>query len=232
MKIEIGANSRKVQGTSASRRLRHEGRVPGILYGGKQDATPIDLDHNELYHKLRLEAFHASILSMKLDGADQQVLLRDYQMHPFRQLVTHVDFQRVMADAKIHMKVPLHFINVENSPGVKLAKGLVNHVMNEIDVTCLPKDLPEYIEVDLGNLTAGHSVHANEVIFPPGVALIPKLKLENPVVATIVIPKEVVVEEEAVITTATAAADVPATAQAAPKEDEKAAASKDKEKKK
>lgn len=230
MKLEINATTRKMQGTSASRRLRHAGRVPGILYGGTQSATPIDIDHNELYHKLRNEKFHASVLSMKLDGAEQQVLLRDVQMHPFRPLVAHVDFQRVMADQKIHMKVPLHFVNAENSPGVKIAKGLIAHIMNEVDIICLPKDLPEFLEVDLGELQAGHSVHVNEMKLPDGVALTPRLRLENSVVATVVIPKEVTAEEDAAAAAAPSAADVPAIAQAAPKEEDKAAAGKDKDK--
>jgi large subunit ribosomal protein L25 len=232
MRIEINAVSRKEQGTSASRRLRRTGRVPGILYGGKSNAATIELDHNELYHKLRLEAFHASILTMKLDGQEQQVLLRDVHMHPYERRVTHIDFQRVLADQKIHMKVPLHFVNGENSPGVKLAGGLVSHVNDEVDVICLPKDLPEYIEVDLGNLMAGHSIHISEVKLPEGVALTPKVKAEDPVVATIVIPKEVTVEEEAAATQATpAAGEVPTVAQAAaPKEDEAAGKDKDREK--
>ncbi len=229
MKIEITATSRKTQGTGASRRLRIAGRVPGILYGGSEKPTPIELDHNEIFHKLRAEAFHSSILNMKLDGAEHQVLLRDVQRHPFRQLVGHVDFQRIDANTKIHMKVPLHFINDDVSPGVKLSGGLVSHVMNEIDVICLPKDLPEFIQVDLANLVAGHSLHVKELTVPAGVEIVAKVKLENPVVATIVIPKAVVAEEEVA---AVAATEVPATAQA-PKEkaDEKAPAKKDEKKK-
>jgi large subunit ribosomal protein L25 len=229
MKIEITATSRKTQGTGASRRLRIAGRVPGIVYGGSEKPTPIELDHNEIFHKLRAEAFHSSILNMKLDGAEHQVLLRDVQRHPFRPLVGHVDFQRIDANTKIHMKVPLHFINDDVSPGVKLSGGLVSHVMNEIDVICLPKDLPEFIQVDLANLVAGHSLHVKELTVPAGVEIVAKVKLENPVVATIVIPKAVVAEEEVA---AVAATEVPATAQA-PKEkaDEKAPAKKDEKKK-
>ena len=221
MKIEITAVTRQAQGTS-SRRLRTAGRVPGILYGGGIDATPIDLDHNDIYHKLRSEAFHASILSMKLDGVDQQVLLRDVQMHPFRQIVGHVDFQRVSADAKIHMKVPLHFINEDISPGVKLSSGIVSHVINELNIMCLPKDLPEFIQVDLSNLTAGHSLHVKDLPLPSGVDIVAKVRMENPVVATIIIPRAVKEDEEAA---AIAAADVPATAQPV-KADDKAAPAK------
>ena len=222
MKIEINATSRKTQGTGASRRLRIAGRVPGILYGGSEKPMAVEVDHNEIFHKLRAEAFHSSILTMKLDGADLQVLLRDVQRHPFRQIVNHVDFQRIDANTKIHMKVPLHFINDDVAPGVKLAGGLVSHVLNEIDVICLPKDLPEFIQVDLGNLVAGHSMHVKDMPMPAGVEIVARVKMENPVVATIIIPRAVAAEEEVA---AIAAADVPATAQAAKdKVDDKAGA--------
>ena len=232
MKIEINATTRTTQGTGASRRLRIAGRVPGILYGGSEKPTPIDLDHNEIFHKLRAEAFHSSIMTMKLDGVDQQVLLRDVQRHPFRPLVGHVDFQRIDPNNKIHMKVPLHFVNEDVAPGVKLSGGLVSHVMNEIDVLCLPKDLPEFIQVDLGNLVAGHSLHVKELALPSGVDIVAKVKLEDPVVATIVIPRAAIAEEEEAAAAAIAAAEVPTTAQA-PKEkiDEKAPAKKDEKKK-
>src|SRR5215468_12052938 len=125
MKIAIKAEPRKVQGTGASRRLRRTDKVPGILYGGGKDAVPIELDHKDLFFKLRMEAFHASILDMEVGSEKAQVLLRDYQMHPFRPLILHADFQRVAADKKVHVRIPLHFINAENSPGVKVAGGLV-----------------------------------------------------------------------------------------------------------
>ena len=153
MAIEITARKREAQGTGASRRLRRSGRVPGIVYGGDKDAVRIELDHKDLYLNLRNEKFHASILSLALDGAKEQVLLRSVNMHPFKAQVQHVDFQRVSKDKKIHMKVPLHFVNAEKSPGVKEQSGVVNHVMNELDIACFPDDLPEYIEVDLGNLS-------------------------------------------------------------------------------
>jgi len=224
MKIAIKADKRALQGTGASRRLRRADKVPGILYGGGQDATAIELDHNDLFHKLRSEAFHASILDMEIEGKSQQVLLRDFQMHPFKQNILHVDFQRVAADKKIHMKVPLHFINEENSPGVKTSGGLVSHVLNEIEISCLPKDLPEFIEVDLKDLAAGHSFHVADLKLPAGVQAITH-RGENPTVATIVIPRAVAAEEEAA-PAAVSAADVPAANQKAkeeePKKDEKA----------
>ena len=225
MKIAIKAEPRKLQGTGASRRLRRTEKVPGILYGGGKEATPIELDHKDLLLKLRQEAFHASILDMEVGSEKAQVLLRDYQMHPVKPRVLHVDFQRVAADKKIHMKVPLHFINGENSPGVKVAGGLVQHVMNELEVRCLPKDLPEFITVDLANLQAGHSMHLSTLTLPPGVeAIVPKG--EDPTVATIVIPRVMTAEEEAAEAAAAAAApsaaEVPTTAQKA-KEEEAAA---------
>jgi large subunit ribosomal protein L25 len=222
MKIAIKAEPRKLQGTGASRRLRRTEKVPGILYGGGKDALPIELDHKDLLLKLRQEAFHASVLDMDVGGEKAQVLLRDYQMHPVKPRVLHVDFQRVAADKKIHMKVPLHFVNQENSPGVKLAGGLVQHVMNELEVRCLPKDLPEYITVDLGSLQAGHSLHLSSVQLPAGVeAVVPKG--EDPTVATVVIPRVISAEEEAAeaaaASAAPSAAEVPTTAQKAKEEE-------------
>ena len=219
MKITIKAETRKVQGTGASRRLRRAEKVPGIIYGGGTDATVIELDHNDIYHKLRSEAFHASILDMELDGKKQPVLLRDVQMHAFRQIVLHVDFQRVAADRKIHMKVPLHFINADIAPGVKLSSGMVSHIVNELDIACLPKDLPEFIEVDLKDLAAGHSIHISNLKMPAGVEAITK-RGDDPAVATIIIPRAVAAEE-VVAAPAVAAAEVPAANQKAKEEEKK-----------
>ncbi len=225
MKIAIKAEPRSVQGTGASRRLRRESKVPGVIYGAGKDAVAIQLDHKDLWFKLKMEAFHASILDMEVGSEKSQVLLRDYQMHPFRPLILHADFQRVDANKKIHMSVPLHFVNAEISPGVKVAGGLVEHVMKELEISCLPKDLPEFIQVDLANLQAGHSLHLSHLALPSGVeAIVPKG--EDPTVATIVIPKVMTAEEEAAEAAATAtvsAADVPTTAQKA-KEEEAAGA--------
>ncbi len=226
MKIAIKAEPRNLQGTGASRRLRRESRVPGIVYGGGKDAQPIELDHKDLWFKLKMEAFHASILDMELGAEKMQVLLRDYQMHPFKPLILHADFQRVAADRKIHMKVPLHFLNAEIAPGVKIAGGHVQHVVNDLDISCLPKDLPEFIEVDLANLQAGHSLHVSGLKLPPGVESIALSKGDDITVATIVIPRVMTAEEELAAEAAAAtpsAADVPTTAQKA-KEEEPAAA--------
>ena len=176
--------------------MRGAGKVPGIVYGADKPAVPVEIDHQALYRHLKMEAFHASVLDMTIEGVKQQVLLRDVQMHPFRPLVLHVDFQRVDKNKKIHMKVPLHFINAEISPGVKTGGGVVNHVFNEVDIQCLPDDLPEFITVDLAKLELGHSMHINEVPMPKGVDPIARLKKDNPAIVTIQVPRAIVVEEE------------------------------------
>ncbi|MGQ0510548.1 MAG: 50S ribosomal protein L25/general stress protein Ctc [Betaproteobacteria bacterium] len=214
MKIEISAQKRTTQGTGASRRLRNAGRVPGIVYGGNSGPVNIELDHKELLHKLTLEAFHASILSLDVEGAKEQVLLRAFNMHPYKGRVQHIDFQRVSADKKIHMKVPLHFVNAEISPAVKTMGAVANHVLNELDVRCFPADLPEFIEVDLGALTVGDSVHVSDLKMPKGVEAAVH-RGANPVVATMIVPA-LIVEEEVAAAEVPAAADVPTTEQAAP----------------
>ena len=218
--IEISARKRAAQGTGASRRLRSAGKVPGILYGGSTGAVNIELDHQALYLNLRNERFHASILTLDLEGQKEQVLLRALNMHPYKMQVQHVDFQRVSKDKKVTLKVPLHFVNAEKSPGVKEQGGLVSHVLNELNVSCLPGDLPEFIEVDLGSLTVGHSMHVRDLQLPKGVE--PVLhRNENPVVATVIIPSLVTEEEEAAAAAVVSAAEVPTTEQAAaPKEGE------------
>jgi large subunit ribosomal protein L25 len=140
-----------------------------------------------LFHALRVEAFHASILEMELDGQTQQVLLRDVQWHPYKQQVLHIDFERIAPDRKIHMKVPLHFVNQENSPAVKLSAGIVGHVLNEVEISCLPAHLPEFITVDLGQLEAGKSLHVRDIHFPEGVTAVLRAK-ENPVLVTVTLP--------------------------------------------
>ncbi len=203
MKIEFTAFPRNTNGTGPSRRMRRTGRVPGVVYGAGKESQAIELDHNALARHLKLESFHASILDMTVDGSQQKVLLRDVQMHPWKAEVLHVDFQLVAADRKIHMKVPLHFVNAELCPGVKEG-GVVSHVMNDVDIQCLPGDLPEYIEVDVSNLDLGHSIHVNELVMPGGVDLVPRLKQENQVVVTLSVPRALI--EEAAATAATAAA--------------------------
>ncbi len=222
MKFEINASQRKVQGTGASRRLRRAGRVPGIVYGGDKGAVNIELDHKDLLHNLHNEKFHASILTLKLDGGAEQVLLRAFNMHPVKSQVQHVDFQRVSKDKKIHMEVPLHFINAANSPGVKEQAGVITHVLNELDIECFPDDLPEFIEVDLGQISVGGSVHARELKLPKGVEAI-LYKDDDPVVATCTLPALVVEEEEVAAEALPAAGEVPTTEQAAPEKPGEAA---------
>ena len=172
MKFELNAQARTLQGSGASRRLRRAGKVPGIIYGGEAAPQAIEIDHNDLLLNLKKEAFHASILNIVLDGKKQQVLLRDTQRHAYKPLILHVDFQRVDATHELHIKVPLHFVNEETAPGVKLSGGLVNHVITEVDVHCLPKDLPAFIEVDLGALNVGETIHLSQLKLPKGVKLV------------------------------------------------------------
>ena len=201
--MKFVAFERSKQGTGASRRLRNSGKTPGIVYGGSAAPQLIELDHNALWHALKKEAFHASILDMEFNGQSSKVLLRDYQMHPFKQRVLHIDFQRVEANTMLHMKVPLHYSGEENSPAVKNDKCLINHVVNEIEVACLPADLPEFIAVDLSNLESGKSLHLNDVALPKGVKALVHGK-PNPVLVSVTVP---VVE---VIAAPVAAAEAPA----------------------
>jgi large subunit ribosomal protein L25 len=192
--IDFTAFPRASEGRGASRRMRRAGKAPGIVYGGAAAPQPIELDHNALIHALRNEAFHSSILSMKVDGSTTNVLLRAVQMHPYRDEVLHVDFQRIDETRKIHMKVPLHFVNEAESPAVKTQAAVVSHVMTEIDIACLPRDLPEFIEVDLSGLDTSHSLHVSGVKLPPGVSVVAH-RTGDPVVATAVVPKAAVEAE-------------------------------------
>ena len=170
--MKFVAYERAKQGTGASRRLRNTGKTPGIVYGGEGQPQLIELDHNALWHALNKEAFHSSILDLEVDGKAEKVLLRDFQMHAYKQLVLHADFQRVDASQPIHTKVALHFVNAEVSPAVKLSGAIVSHVLNELDVSCLPGQLPEFITVDLSKLEAGQSVHVSQLTLPEGVTVV------------------------------------------------------------
>ena len=184
--MKVVAFARTEQGSGASRRLRNAGFTPGIVYGGAAEPTPIKLDHNALYHALKKEAFHSSILDLEVDGKVEKVLVRDFQTHAFKQLVMHIDFQRVDPNQKIHVKVPLHFVNADISPAVKLHGAVISHVLNELDVSCLPADLPEFIEVDLSTIDAGQSLHVSNLKFPNGVT--PVAHGDDLTVATAAIP--------------------------------------------
>ena len=181
--MKFVAFERTLQGTGASRRLRNTQKVPGIVYGAG-DPAMIELDHNALFFALKKETFHSTVLEMDLKGKTEQVILRDYQMHAFRPIVLHIDFQRVDATTKITKKVPLHFINEENSPAVKTDKALVNHIVTELTVQCLAAQLPEFIEVDLSNLTKGQSLHVDELKLPAGTKVVTHGK-KNPVIVSV-----------------------------------------------
>ncbi|MRW87073.1 50S ribosomal protein L25/general stress protein Ctc [Pseudoduganella sp. FT26W] len=196
--MKVVAFKRELQGSGASRRLRNSGQTPGIIYGGTEAPVTIALDHNALYHALKKEAFHSSILDLEIDGKAEKVLLRDFQMHAFKQLVLHADFQRVDAGKKIHMKVALHFANAEISPAVKLHGATISHVANEIEIECLPKDLPEFVTVDLTNVDVGHSVHVNDIKLPAGVTAV--THGNNLTIATASVPAGHVAAEAAATT--------------------------------
>ena len=187
--MKFVAFERAKQGTGASRRLRITGRTPGIVYGGTGQPQLIELDHNALWHAIKKEAFHATILDMEIEGKTSQVLLRDLQMHPFKQLVQHIDFQRVDATTKLHMKVPLHYSGEEESHAVKFENCLVNHNVTELEISCLPGDLPEFIAVDLSGIKKGVSLHLNDITLPKGVSAVTRGKA-NPVLVSVVATKE------------------------------------------
>ena len=213
--MKFVAFERTLQGTGASRRLRNTARVPGIVYGAGTPAM-IELDHNALFFALKKEAFHSSILEMDLAGKSEQVLLRDYQFHPFRPLVLHVDFQRIDATTKITKKVPLHFINEEESPAVKVDKCLVNHVATELRIQCLASQLPEFITVDLAALVKGQTLHVNDIKLADGIKTMTQGK-PNPVIVSTSLP----VEEEEVAAVVVAAAAPAAKAKKSEKQNKK-----------
>ena len=195
--MQFNATPRSVQGTSASRRLRRASRVPAIVYGGKEQPVSVELDHNEIYHALRKEQFHASILDMQLEGKSHQVLLRSVQWHPYKQIVMHVDFQRVSADQILNTKVPLHFTNAETSPAVKLSAAIISHVMTDLEIACLPANLPQFIEVDLSKLVGGASIHLADIALPKGVTYVAHRGDANPVLVTAVVKGGPAAEEAA-----------------------------------
>ena len=200
--MQFVAFERALQGTGASRRLRITGKTPGIVYGGTGEPQLIEIDHNALWHALKNEAFHSSVLDMEVAGTTSKVLLRDVQYHPYKQLVLHIDFQRVDAKTKLHMKVPLHFSGEEESPAVKLDHCLVTHIVTELEVSCMPSDLPEFIAVDLSNLKKNVSLGLKDIKLPKGVSAVIKGGKQNPVLVSVVAP---VAEVAAPVETAPAA---------------------------
>ena len=197
MSISINAVKRDVKGTGASRRARRAGNEPGVVYGGSKAAVNLEINHKELFLQFRHEAFHASILSLILDGKKENVLLRDFQMHPVRNTIQHMDFQRVSANEKVHVKIPFHYLNEDTAPGVKLGGGIVAHIMTEAEVSCLPKDLPEFIEVDVGTLESGDSVHLSQITLPKGVEFVALAHGSDVAVAAIAKTRGGVSEDEA-----------------------------------
>ena len=192
---EVIAESREFSGSSASKKLRRSGKVPGIVYGSDERPVLIQLDHNQISLALDVESFHSSILELKIGNSNEKVLLRDYQMHPFKRQVNHIDFQRVDEKKRIHTNVPLHFIGEEDSPAVKMAGGLISHILNDVEISCLPKDLPSFIEIDLSDLEIGNSLHISQLSFPNGVE--PVLHgQDDPVVVTAIKPKGGATEDE------------------------------------
>ncbi len=194
MAFIINAEKRAQKGSSASRRLRRNGLTPGIVYGNNEQAQMIQMEHNTIYLALKKEAFHSAVIDLVIDGKKEQVLLRDYQKHAYKPRVHHVDFQRVDANSALHTKVPLHFINADKAPGIKLKGGILNQLATEIEIKCLAKDLPSFIEVDLGNLDVGQAFHIKNVILPKGVQL--AHADEDIVLANIVSPSGAKADEE------------------------------------
>ena len=207
---EIKVERRTDEGKGASRRLRHAAKIPAIVYGGELKPVSIQIDHEAIWLASQHEWFYSSILDLSLGGDVQKVLLRDMQRHPFKQQIMHLDFQRIDENAEIRFNVPLHFLNQATSPAGKTAGVVVLHELNEIGVSCLPRNLPEFIEVDLGKLELGQSLHLSDLKLPEGVSL-PELKLGKEHDVAVVIARHARVEAEEEAPAAEAVAEVPAT---------------------
>ena len=206
--MKFVAFERAKQGTGASRRLRNAGKVPGIVSGGEGEPQLIELDHNALWQAIKKEAFHSTVLDMELAGKTAKVLLRDLQIHPFKQQILHIDFQRVSAKQKIHMKIPLHYSGEEESNAVKIDKALVNHILNELEVSCLPADLPEAINIDLSKLEKGATLTLKDIALPKGVEpVLHGHTAEDTVLVSVVMPAAEEPEAPAADAAAAPAAD-------------------------
>lgn len=208
VKFEIEATARERLGKSASRRLRHEEKVPGVVYGGGKEPIALIIDHNKIAKALSQEAFYSHILTLKTNGDSEKVILKDVQRHPYKPKIAHVDFQRVRADVKLHMNIPLHFMGGEKCPGVK-GGGLLSHIETDVEVTCLPDHLPEYLEVDISNLDLNDILHLSDIKLPQGVELVALSHNDNKPIVAVHVPR---VEEE-VTAAPEVPAEVPATAQ-------------------
>ena len=218
--MKFVAFERAKQGTGASRRLRITGRTPGIVYGGTGEPILIEIDHNALFHAIKKEAFHAAVLEMELAGVEHKVLLRDLQMHPYKQQVQHIDFQRVEARTRMTVKVPLHYSGEEESPAVKAENCLANHIVTELTVSCFPADIPEFIAIDLSGLKKGSSLHVKDITLPKGVKFVTKGQV-NPVLVSVT-----PIEEEIVAAPVVEAADAKGKGKAGAKPAAKPAAKK------
>ncbi len=215
----IKATVRTDEGKGASRRLRHAAQIPAIVYGGHAEPKSIQLQHEKTWVASQNEWFYSSILSLDVDGKIEKVLLRDMQRHPYRQQIMHLDFQRVSENEAIRVAVPLHFINVENSPAGKASDVVVTHELNEVHISCLPKDLPEFLELDLGALQVGDTIHLSQVTLPAGVE-VPELKLGADHDVAVVVARHARVEAEQDATEAAAAEAASAASAAVKEEDE------------
>jgi|SRR6476620_5785362 large subunit ribosomal protein L25 len=211
---KISATGRTDEGKGASRRLRHAAQIPAIVYGGHAEPKSIQLQHEKTWVASQNEWFYSSILALDIDGKVEKVLLRDMQRHPYRQQIMHLDFQRVSENEAIRVAVPLHFINVEKSPAGKASDVVVTHELNEVHISCLPKDLPEFIEIDLANLQIGDTIHLSQVVMPSGVE-VPELKLgaDHDVAVVVARHARVEAEEDATEAAAAAAASAASTAE-------------------
>ena len=169
--FDLIAELREDQGKGASRRLRHEGKVPAIIYGAGRPPRMLAFDHNQVMQQLEQESFYSSVLTIKVGDKSQAAIVKDIQRHPSKRQVLHMDFQRIVADEKIRMNVPIHFLNQEVAVGVKQGGGSVSHLMSDVEVICLPKDLPEYLEVDIANLGLNEMIHLSEIKLPAGVEI-------------------------------------------------------------
>jgi len=192
MAYELNAVKREEMGTGASRRLRHAGKLPGVIYGGDVAATSIVLEHNPVFYALKDEDFHSGILNLTVDGQKEVVMVRDFQMHPYKQQVMHIDFQRVDMNVPMHVHVPLHFINADASPAVKTQGAKISHLLNDVDVRALPANIPHFLEVDLSAIEAGHSVHLSDLKVPEGVEIVALVRGENTTIAQAVVPRGVI----------------------------------------
>jgi large subunit ribosomal protein L25 len=208
---QVGADPRHDQGKGASRRLRRAGKVPAVLYGGHGQPQNIVLDHQQLLTLIDKEKFYSSIISINVDQQGQAAIVRDVQMHPARNAVVHVDLQRVIESEKLKIHLPIHFKGEASAPGVKLQGGIVSHLIQDIEVSCLPKDLPDFLELDLSAMNLNDTKHLSDIPLPAGVT-IPALAHQNPPVVSVHSPRVAEPEPEA----AAAAATEGATTAAAP----------------